>query len=60
MTFIFRSSNVGGRTDPPPSCPEIRDLMREVMAALLWNGAARLVKTCHQLLAESAATNLTM
>jgi SRSO17 transposase len=36
MTFTFLQFERRRRTDPLPTFPEIRDLMREVMAALLW------------------------
>jgi SRSO17 transposase len=36
MTFAFLQLERQRRTDPVPTFPEIRDLMREVMAALLW------------------------
>jgi SRSO17 transposase len=36
MTFTFLQLERRRRTDPLPTFPEIRDLMREVMAALLW------------------------
>jgi SRSO17 transposase len=36
MTFAFLQLERRRRTDPLPTFPEIRDLMREVMAALLW------------------------
>ena len=36
MTFTFLQFERHRRTDPLPTFPEIRDLMREVMAALLW------------------------
>jgi SRSO17 transposase len=36
MTFTFLQLERRRHTDPLPTFPEIRDLMREVMAALLW------------------------
>jgi SRSO17 transposase len=36
MTFTFLQLERRRRTEPLPTFPEIRDLMREVMAALLW------------------------
>ena len=36
LTFTFLQLERRRRTDPLPTFPEIRDLMREVMAALLW------------------------
>ena len=36
MTFAFLQLERRRRTDPLPTFPEIRDLLREVMAALLW------------------------
>ena len=36
MTFTFLQLERRRRTDPLPTFPEIRDLIREVMAALLW------------------------
>ena len=36
MTFTFLQLERRRRADPLPTFPEIRDLMREVMAALLW------------------------
>ena len=36
MTFTFLQLERRRRTDPLPTFPEIRDLVREVMAALLW------------------------
>jgi SRSO17 transposase len=36
MTFTFLQFERQRQTDPFPTFPEIRDLMREVMAALLW------------------------
>jgi SRSO17 transposase len=36
MTFNFLQLERRRRTEPLPTFPEIRDLMREVMAALLW------------------------
>jgi SRSO17 transposase len=36
MTFAFLQLERRRRSDPVPTFPEIRDLMREVMAALLW------------------------
>jgi SRSO17 transposase len=36
MTFTFLQLERRLRADPLPTFPEIRDLMREVMAALLW------------------------
>jgi hypothetical protein len=36
MTFTFLQLERRRRTNPLPTFPEIRDLMREVMAALLW------------------------
>ncbi len=36
MTFTFLQLERRRRREPLPTFPEIRDLMREVMAALLW------------------------
>jgi SRSO17 transposase len=36
MTFTFLSLERRRRTDPLPTFPEIRNLVREIMAALLW------------------------
>lgn len=60
MTFTFLQLERRRRTDPFPTFPEIRDLIREVMAALLWTARPGWLETRHQFSAESAAANLTM
>jgi len=60
MTFNFLQLERRRRREPLPTFPEIRDLVREVMAALLWTARPGWFKAGHQFSAESAAANLTM
>ena len=60
MTFTFLQLERRRRTDPLPTFPEIRNLVREIMAALLWTARPGWLKLAIEFSAESAAANLTM